>query len=109
MNIITREVAVVPVTFGGGGSCHRIAEHIRKGRTVLPPPPQMTPHVLKHLARVAQVRVGAGSIPAVQGHLARQVTMGSGSIPAARRHLIRQVTMGSSASPALQRHFDRQP
>jgi len=108
MSVITRDIAVVPVTFGGGGSCHRIAEHIRKGRTVLPPPPQMTPHVLKHLARIAQVRVGGGSVPSVQRHLVRGVTTGAGSIPAAQRHLLRQVNMGSSASPALQKHLDKQ-
>ncbi len=108
MNMNTPETAVVPTTFGGGGSCHRIAEHIRKGRSVLPPPPQMTPHVLKHLARVAQVRVGACSIPAVPRHVDKvKLGGGGGALPAVQRHLIGRVTMGASASP-VQKHLDKQ-
>jgi len=109
LTALSKHSVAVRTTFEGGGAAPRVATHINQGRPVPPAALQMTSPVgVQQRAQVAQVRVGAGSIPLVQRHVGKVELGRGGTLPPVQRHVTRPVFMGNGTLTAVLKHLARQ-
>jgi hypothetical protein len=97
---VSKHLAAFRTAFGGGSASPRVASHVGHGHSALPLAPEA-----KQFASQVKVRVGAGSIPAVQRHISQVPCRAEGALVAAGRHIVRPVFMGSGSLPAALKHL----
>ena len=105
--------SVLRISFGGGGTCHRVAEHIRRVRPDLTSPAKNSAMPKEPGIDRAKLGGGGAILPAVQRQLAPGIDRaklggGGGILPAVQRQLAKTTLMGASGSPAVKKHLDQQ-